>query len=45
MMPRWTERQLAMLREMGVQQFWPVSPEPVAVAPRPEPAALSLIHI
>ncbi len=39
MMPRWTERQLAMLREMGVQQFWPVSPEPVAVAPRPEPAA------
>lgn len=39
-MPRWTERRLAMLREMGVQHFWPTDeaePE-VAVMPAPQPA-------
>ena len=24
---RWSERQLAMLREMGVPSFWPVAPQ------------------
>ena len=45
---RWSERQLAMLREMGVASFWPVSsaapaapaaPAASAVAAPPEPAA------
>ncbi len=39
-MPRWTERRLAMLREMGVQHFWPmdeVGPD-VAAVPVPQPA-------
>lgn len=30
---RWTERQLAMLKEMGVVAFWPTQPAPVAEAP------------
>jgi DNA polymerase len=31
MTARWSERQVALLREMGVQHFWPVQPEaPVA---------------
>lgn len=30
---RWTERQLAMLKEMGVAAFWPTQPAPVAEAP------------
>jgi uracil-DNA glycosylase family 4 len=29
-MPRWSDRQVAMLREMGVQHFWPLTPEPAA---------------
>ena len=29
---RWTERQLAMLKEMGVAAFWPAQPAPVAQA-------------
>lgn len=29
---RWTDRQLAMLREMGVPPFWPTEPEAAAVA-------------
>ncbi|MEK6668779.1 MAG: uracil-DNA glycosylase [Pseudomonadota bacterium] len=32
---RWTERQLAMLREMGVPPFWPTAP--VAAAPQDAP--------
>ncbi len=37
---RWTERQLAMLKEMGVAAFWPLQPAPVAEPPtlRPDPA-------
>lgn len=35
-MPRWTDRQVGMLREMGVQHFWP--PEPEAA---PQPAAVA----
>ncbi|MCH8178719.1 MAG: uracil-DNA glycosylase [Proteobacteria bacterium] len=30
---RWTERQLAMLREMGVPSFWPVTPAEAGLAP------------
>ena len=30
---RWTERQLAMLKEMGVAAFWPVQPPSVAGVP------------
>ncbi len=37
-MPRWSERQLAMLREIGVQHFWPVAPQDPA-KPEPVPAA------
>lgn len=29
-MMRWSERQRAMLREMGIPPFWPQEPEPVA---------------
>jgi len=36
---RWTDRQLAMLREMGVPPFWPVEPEAAAVAAVAAPAA------
>jgi DNA polymerase len=39
---RWTERQLAMLREMGVTAFWPVQPAaalPSAAPQAPEVAA------
>ncbi len=40
---RWTERQLAMLREMGVPPFWPTEPVAVAVAtPAPAPDAVSV---
>lgn len=38
---RWSERQVAMLREMGVQHFWPLQPEPeapLAVQAAPAPA-------
>jgi uracil-DNA glycosylase len=45
-LPRWPERQLAMLREMGVQHFWPLAPteqaQPVRAPvppPSPEPSA------
>ncbi len=39
---RWTERQLAMLREMGVPPFWPAEPVAAAVAtPAPAPDAVS----
>lgn len=34
---RWTDRQLAMLREMGVPPFWPVAP--AEAAPVADPAA------
>ena len=37
---RWTERQRAMLREMGVPAFWPVEPDAVEAAP-PSPAAVA----
>lgn len=38
---RWSERQRAMLREMGIPPFWPVEAEPaeVASAPDPQPVA------
>ena len=40
---RWTERQLAMLREMGVPPFWPTEPVAAAVAtPAPAPDAVSV---
>lgn len=32
---RWTERQLAMLKEMGVAAFWPIQPAPVALPAEP----------
>lgn len=37
---RWSERQLAMLKEMGVAAFWPTQPAPVPEVPaaRSEPA-------
>lgn len=35
---RWTERQLAMLKEMGVAAFWPTQPAPVAQATASDPA-------
>ena len=34
---RWSERQRAMLREMGIPPFWPVEAEPVEVASAPDP--------
>ncbi|MBP7503487.1 MAG: hypothetical protein KA784_11960, partial [Aquabacterium sp.] len=37
---RWTERQRAMLREIGVPAFWPVEPDAVEAAP-PSPAAVA----
>lgn len=33
MTARWSERQVAMLREMGVQHFWPLQPEAQPDAP------------
>lgn len=38
---RWSERQRAMLREMGIPPFWPVEAEPaeVALASDPQPVA------
>ena len=33
MTARWSERQVAMLREMGVQNFWPLQPDAEASAP------------
>lgn len=38
---RWSDRQRAMLREMGIPPFWPVEAEPVevAVVPDPQPVA------
>lgn len=33
MTARWSERQVAMLREMGVQHFWPLQPEVPPEAP------------
>lgn len=33
---RWSERQRAMLREMGIPPFWPVEAEPVEVASAPD---------
>ena len=38
MTARWSERQLAMLREIGVQHFWPVAAEAAQALP-PERAA------
>lgn len=35
---RWTERQLAMLKEMGVAAFWPLPSQPAAGAPDATPA-------
>lgn len=35
---RWTERQLAMLKEMGVTAFWPVRPAPSIEASSADPA-------
>lgn len=41
MTARWSERQVAMLREMGVQHFWPLQPEAQPEAPAvARPAAL-----
>ncbi len=48
-MTPWSERQLAMLREMGVQHFWPQTPQaapaeptiPAAAAPADRPLAPS----
>ncbi|HEX5374028.1 MAG TPA: uracil-DNA glycosylase [Aquabacterium sp.] len=37
-MSRWPERRLAMLREMGVQHFWPTDDEADAVADASPPA-------
>ena len=34
---RWSERQRAMLREMGIPPFWPVEAAPVEVASAPDP--------
>lgn len=34
---RWSERQRAMLREMGIPPFWPVEAVPVEVASAPDP--------
>ena len=34
---RWSERQRAMLREMGIPPFWPVEAAPVKVASAPDP--------
>ncbi|RTL32856.1 MAG: uracil-DNA glycosylase [Burkholderiales bacterium] len=39
---RWTERQRAMLREMGIPPFWPVE-EPAAQAPSPVAAAAAAV--
>ena len=36
---RWSERQRAMLREMGIPPFWPVEAEPAAEVPPSVPAA------
>ena len=36
---RWSERQRAMLREMGIPPFWPVEAEPAAEVPQSVPAA------
>ncbi len=35
-MPRWTDRRLAMLRELGVQNFWPVTPDVTDAQPAGE---------
>jgi len=45
---RWSERQLALLRELGVQQFWPLTPAggdvaPAVAAPQP-PVAVAPIE-
>lgn len=40
MTARWSERQVAMLREMGVQHFWPLQPEAEAPASAAPHAAL-----
>ena len=38
----WTERQRAMLREMGIPPFWPEEAAPAEeVAPAPMPARLA----
>lgn len=39
MTARWSDRQVAMLREMGVQNFWPLQPEAEAPASAAPPAA------
>jgi hypothetical protein len=39
MTARWSDRQVAMLREMGVQHFWPLQPEAEAPASAAPPAA------
>jgi DNA polymerase len=39
MTARWSARQVAMLREMGVQHFWPVQTEDAPAADRPAPPA------
>lgn len=38
MTARWSDRQVAMLREMGVQHFWPLQPEAEVSAPAAAPA-------
>ena len=38
---RWSERQRAMLREMGIPPFWPVEIEPVAPVAEPDPQPVS----
>ena len=47
MTARWSERQVAMLREMGVQHFWPLQPEaeasPPAAAAARETAASAMV--
>ncbi|HEX5311442.1 uracil-DNA glycosylase [Aquabacterium sp.] len=38
---RWSERQRAMLREMGIPPFWPVEAEPVEVPQAAAPSSMS----
>ena len=40
MTARWSDRQVAMLREMGVQNFWPLQPEAEVPAPAAAPASV-----
>ena len=40
MTARWSDRQVAMLREMGVQNFWPLQPEAEVQVPVVVPASL-----